>query len=173
MSHRISATAGLRALTASALTGALAVAAHGWAGGGWPVGGAGVLLAATAAVVGLSALSERAAATPMLAVLLAGGQLGGHLALAVAGHSHASPLPGPLMLSMHLVAVAVGAVLMSACERLCQVLSQVARRCVRISRVPVGTRTALPVTGDGQPLQHVLLLAASISHRGPPACVRL
>ena len=174
MSHLLSPTSGLRGLSACAFTGALAVAAHASAGGGWPVGGAGVLLAATAVVVGLSALSERAAAMPVLAALLAGGQLSGHLALAAAGHSHgqATPLPTEQMLVMHVVAVLVGAVLVSACERLCQLLSQVARRCVHISRVPVSIRTALPVAGDGQPLQHVLLLAASISHRGPPACVR-
>jgi hypothetical protein len=156
-------------------TGALAVAAHAVAGGGWPAGGAGVLLAATAAVVGLSALSERASGAPILAVLLAGGQLAGHVALSAAGHSHGqtSTLPIQLMLLTHAVAVVAGAVLVSACERLCQVLSRVARRCVGIARVPVDVRTGPAVTQDGQPLQHVLLLAASISHRGPPVRVRL
>lgn len=111
----------------------------------------------------------------MLAALLACGQLTGHVALAAAGHAHGetSTLPAPLMLLTHAVAVVAGAVLVSACERLCQVLSRAVRRCVGIAQLPVDVRTPRAVTPDGQPLQHVLLLAASISHRGPPARIRL
>lgn len=175
MYRALSPSAGLRGLSTFAFTGALAVAAHAVAGGGWPAGGAGVLLTVTAAVVGLCALSERAAGTAMLAAVLAGGQLAGHVALAASGHSHGetSTAPTQVMLLTHAVAVVAGAVLVSACERLCQVLSQVARRCVSIARAPVEVRTALAVTPDDQPLQHVLLLAASISHRGPPVGLAL
>ncbi|CAN5401856.1 hypothetical protein BH10ACT9_BH10ACT9_23300 [soil metagenome] len=166
--------AAFRALTTSAFTGALAVAAHAVAGGGWPTGGAAVLLASVAAVVGLIASADRAAGTPNLVALLAAGQLAGHLSLAIAGHLHdeTSGLPTTLMLLTHAVAVLVGAALVSGCERLGSALSRVVRRCVRLACTPSDGR-ATAVRLDGHPWQHVLLIAASISHRGPPARVRL
>ena len=175
MPDRFSPPASLRGLTAAAFTGALAVAAHAVAGGGAPHGGAPVLLAATAAVIGLAAISDRASDIRVLASLLAGGQLVGHMALATAGHSHGetSSWPSLLMLLMHLVAVAVGAVLVSACERLVHALTRVVRQRVAAVRAPVEIRQTAPVIRDCQPLQHILLIAASISHRGPPVCISL
>lgn len=171
MSRR-TAPAAFRGLTTTAFTGALAVPAHAVAGGGWPTGGAAVLLAATAAVVGLIAVADQVAATSALLALLAGGQVAAHLSLAAASHTHDenSSVPTALMFCTHAVAVLVGAVLISAAERVCRALSQAARRCLAVARTPICTRTAAAPTTDDQPLQHVLLLAASISHRGPPAC---
>lgn len=174
MSRR-TAPAAFRGLTTTAFTGALAVAAHAVAGGGWPTGGAAVLLAATASVVGLIAMADRVAATSVLLALLAGGQVAAHLSLAAASHTHDenSGVPTALMFCTHAVAVFVGAMLTSAAERVCRALCRAARRCLTVARTPVRTRTLAAITTDDQPLQHVLLLAASISHRGPPACVSL
>jgi hypothetical protein len=77
------------------------------------------------------------------------------------------------MLLTHAAAVLVGATLVSACERLGAALSRVLRRCVHLACTPSDIRAATAVRLDGQPWQHVLLLAASISDRGPPARVRL
>ena len=105
---------------------------------------------------------------------MAGGQVAAHLSLAAASHTHDenSSVPTALMALLHAGAVLIGAALLSASERLCHALSQVARRCQGSTRAPTGHRPAAPVIVDDQPLQHVLLIAASISHRGPPACVR-
>jgi hypothetical protein len=151
------------------------VAAHAVAGGSGPHGGAAVLLAVTAAVIGVAALTERASDIRILATLLACGQVAGHLALATAGHSagQTSNSSAPLMLLMHLVAVAAGAALVCASERLLCALTRVIRHFLVTVRAPIEIMPPAPVVRDHQPLQHFLLIAASISHRGPPACASL
>ncbi|WP_197379184.1 hypothetical protein [Mycolicibacterium mengxianglii] len=173
MSARVSPVARLRGLTASAFTCALAVAAHALAGGGWPTGGAAALLVVVAVAICLAAVADRAAQKPTLIALLAAGQGAAHAALAC-GHLHGetSTVPWQLMLLAHALAVIAGASLMSAAEGLCCALSRVVRRCVTTvcgaPHVPKTTRAWL----EHPPRQHVLLLAASISHRGPPVCAK-
>lgn len=162
----------LRGATAGALTATLAVAAHAAAGGAVPSGGAAVLLAVLSAVLGAVAGStERLAETRTLLVLLVAGQVIGHAMLAAAGHSHAAALQ-PAMLSAHLLAVLAGAVLIAVADRLCRALSRAVHGCtaVPVSAPTAPRRPALPRVH--QPLQSRLLIAVSISHRGPPAALR-
>ena len=153
------------------LTAALAIAAHGAGSGAPPTGAATAILVVLAATVGaLAATIARAAEARVLVVLLAAGQLLGHVILSAVGHSHgssASP-PAAAMLAAHLAAIATGAVLIAAGDRLCRAVSRAVRAAVRAVVPPV---IAAPVlaTGDAdQPLRSALALAASMSHRGPP-----
>ncbi|AQA02923.1 hypothetical protein BVC93_11315 [Mycobacterium sp. MS1601] len=156
-----------KASTAAAFTAALAVAAHALAGGGWPTGGAVALLAVLAVATGLVA---GASADRHLAVILALGQATGHLALAAVGHvHHTATAPWQLMLFSHAVAVTVGAALMILAQQLGRVLSRAIRRCTTAVQVPADAPHILQLRVDHQPLQHVRLLAASLTHRGPPA----
>ena len=72
------------------------------------------------------------------------------------------------MLAAHLLAIVAGAVLIAAGDRLWR--ARVARRarcCAH--RLPAGRRAPiLSRVGADQPLRSALLLAASVSHRGPP-----
>ena len=68
--------------------------------------------------------SDRAGGPLALLCVLAVGQLGGHLVLSAGGHQHvpepgpSTDIPAPVMLLAHLTAVAFGAILIAACERL-------------------------------------------------------
>jgi len=170
-----SAAARLRGMAAGLLTAALAVAAHGVAGSGAPTGTAVVLLAVSAATVGgLAATITRTADVRVLLGLLTAGQFVGHLMLSVAGHSHGgSTSPDPAMLVAHGSAVAAGAFLIAAGDRLCRAVSRAVQVAGRAIASPVGGRPMAVTAGADQPLRSALLLAASVSHRGPPVgCAR-
>jgi hypothetical protein len=160
-----------RAASAALLTVALAVGAHALADG--PPSGAGVVLAALLAgtLGALSASTQRARGAPGLIALLAVGQILGHLVLA-ASHSHGAVAgePTPLMVGAHAAAVAVGALLIAAGDRLCRALSTAVRALTAPSSWPPEAVVVETTTSD-QPLQSMLLLAASVSHRGPPVGV--
>jgi hypothetical protein len=160
----------LRGAAAGLLTAALAVAAHGGAGGGVPTGTAVVLLAVLAATIGgLAATGARTADVRVLLALLAAGQLVGHVMLSVDGHSHGAPAsPAPAMLVAHAAAVAAGAVLIAAGDRLCRAVSRAVEVTVRAIAAPIPGRPILVTAGADQPMRSALLLAASVSHRGPP-----
>jgi hypothetical protein len=90
--------------------------------------------------------------------------------LGAVGHGHppAAAPPGAVMLAAHLVAIAIGALLIAAGDRLCRSVSRAVKAAVRTVCPPV---VATPVVATGnadQPLRSALLLAASVSHRGPP-----
>jgi hypothetical protein len=161
----------LRGTAAGLLTGALAVAAHGIGSGTVPTGAAAAQLAVIAATVGaLTGTIRGAADARALLALLAAGQLLGHLMLSAVGHSHtsASTPHAAAMLAAHVLAIAVGALLIAAGERVCRAVSRGVRAAVRIVSQPV---TAVPIVtapAADQPLRSALLLAASVSHRGPP-----
>ena len=160
----------VRGVTAGVLTAALAVAAHGAGGGVLPNGAAMSLLAVLAATVGALATAIPHTRTPWcLLSLLAVGQLLGHLLLSTAGHHHgaSSAPPAAAMLAAHLLAIIAGATLIAAGERLWRALSRAVRAVVRV--VCVVTVRPMPVVRRAdQPLRSALLLAASVSHRGPP-----
>jgi hypothetical protein len=161
----------LRGIAAGLLTAALAVAAHAVGSGAPPTGAAVVLLAVLAVTVGaLAATIARAADARVLLVLLAAGQLCGHLTLSAVGHSHAATTgpPAAVMLTAHVVAVAVGALLIAASDRLCRAVSRAVRAAARILAAPVAAAPALVIGQADQPLRSRLLLEASVSHRGPP-----
>jgi hypothetical protein len=165
----VTAAARLRGTAVGLLTAALAVAAHGAAGGA--PAGAGIALLGVLAITagGLAATLARATDVRVLLCLLAAGQLVGHLMLGIAGHSHGGPVSSaPPMLVAHALAVVVGAVLIAAGDRLCRAVSRAVETAVRpiSAAVPAGP---MVVWSDAhQPMRSALLLAASMSHRGPP-----
>jgi hypothetical protein len=168
MSHRLSDPAALRGLAVGSLTAALALAAHGASGAALGSGAAAILLALLAGGFGaLASTLERAAEPPILVALLAVGQAVGHLMLAATGHSHAA-FPNGAMLAAHLIAVVVGALLIAGAERLCRALSTVLREGNTRRTPPPVARPLWALTRPDHPLQSRLLVAVSISHRGPP-----
>ncbi|MBN3511231.1 hypothetical protein [Mycolicibacterium nivoides] len=168
---RIDSAAPLRGTAVGSLTAALAVAAHGAAGGALPGGAVAAQLVVLAVTFGsVAATVARANRTAVLWGLLGTGQLLAHVLLATAGHSH-SAQPGLVMFGAHLAAVSLGAGLIAWGTRLWAAMSRVVRAMVREGRtgpVPTVCRMA---RGTDQPLQSALLLAASVSHRGPPVGV--
>ncbi|MFN8032686.1 MAG: hypothetical protein U0Q47_05205 [Mycobacterium sp.] len=169
MSHRPSDPVALRGLGVGCLTAALALASHGAAGGPVSSGAALILLALLAAGFGgLAFTLDRADEPAVLLVVLGAGQVVGHLMLAAAGHSHAA-VPDAGMLAGHLVAVLIGALLIAGAERLCRALSNVLRGAHSAgAAAPVPRLMRAPALSQ-HPQQSRLLVAASISHRGPPA----
>jgi hypothetical protein len=162
----------LRGIAAGLLTAALATGAHGAADGAAPSSTAVALLAVLAATVGgLAATVSRAADVRVLIGLLATGQVLGHVMLAAAGHSHgaASAAPASAMLIAHAVAVIVGALLIAAGDRLCRAVCRVVEVAARTVAPPVPA-CAFVVADADHPLRSMLLLAVSVSHRGPPVC---
>lgn len=157
----------LRASAAGLLTAALALAAHATGGGHLGLGPATVGLLLVGLTVGATA-----AALPStrnvgaMALVLIAGQVVGHAVL-LAGHPHTVAGPHGPMLAAHLGAVLLGALLITAGERLCRMLVRVARR----AAAPVIARefgAPRVLTSGDHPLFAELLLAASMSHRGPP-----
>ncbi|ANZ27382.1 hypothetical protein A4U64_23910 [Rhodococcus sp. WB1] len=152
----------LRGAAAGALTAALAVAAHGGAGGGVPGNAAVALLLAVAAGVGLVAAHLRAVPT---AVLLAAGQGATHLVLATVttGHLHAS---APMLVA-HTVAVVACAALLEAAQRLYGPLTRAVRAAWTAAPPRIeAARTVLPVVA-GRTVASARPTPC-ISRRGPP-----
>ena len=168
MSHRLSDPSTLRGLAVGSLTAALALAAHGAAGAALGSGAAAILLVLLAAGVGaLASTIERAREPAVLVALLAVGQAVSHLMLAAAGHSH-GPVPGGAMLAAHLLAVVLGALLIAGAERLGRALSTVLGEPAARRTPPPVVRPTWELARPDHPLQSRLLVAVSISHRGPP-----
>jgi hypothetical protein len=71
------------------------------------------------------------------------------------------------MLAAHASAVVVGAILIAAGDRLCCAVSRVLKVATRAVAAPIPAKQVAVLGGD-QPLRSALLLAASVSHRGPP-----
>jgi hypothetical protein len=161
----------LRGTAAGLLTAALAVAAHSVGSGALPTGAIVAQLGVLAATVGaLAATIARAADARVLVCLLAAGQLCGHVMLSAVGHSHAvtTAPPAAAMLVAHVVAVGAGAFLIATSDRLCRAVSRAVRAAVRIVAAPVAVAPVVVIGQADQPLRSALLLAASVSHRGPP-----
>ncbi|MBV9089021.1 MAG: hypothetical protein JO044_03795 [Mycobacteriaceae bacterium] len=158
-----------RGAAAALLTGALAVGAHGVAGGA-PEGAGVALLGVLAGTVGaVTATSRRPPGRVTLLAILALGQVIGHLVLTAGCQHHATPsgLPTAPMIAAHGLAVMAGAALIAGADRLFRALSTAVRAVGGLSEPLAATATAPVVAGD-QPPQSMLLLAASVSHRGPP-----
>jgi hypothetical protein len=155
-------------VTTGLLTAALAVAAHGAGGGALPNGATAALLAVVAATAGAVAATVSPPSTPRyLLGLLAVGQLLGHLLLSAADHRHQAAQPAPAMVAAHVIAIAAGAMLIAAGEQLWRALSRTVCAVVRIV-CTVAAKPAAAARRADQPLRSALLLAASVSHRGPP-----
>lgn len=103
----------------------------------------------------------------MLLALLAAG-LVGHLMLGAAGHHHSAAPPAVAMLATHLAAVVGGALLIAAGERLCRAVSHAVGVVPAAVSAPVTPASIVAMPRADQPMQSAQLLAASVSHRGPP-----
>ncbi|MFD6893874.1 hypothetical protein ACFWB0_04890 [Rhodococcus sp. NPDC060086] len=148
--------------TAGVSTAALAVAAHGAAGGSIPTNPAVALLTAVAVGVGIVG-AGRPGTSPV--ALLAAGQLGTHIVLSTLtdGHLHISAS----MLVAHTVAVVGCALLIGIADRLYTACTSVVRR-IRPWRPTVPAPAFLIPAVDTDP--YILRpLPSSISRRGPPA----
>ncbi|MEN3318130.1 MAG: hypothetical protein V7643_1531 [Mycobacterium sp.] len=160
------------------LTAALAIAAHAMAGGAVPPGSTAVLLSVLAVTAGsVAATVDRTADARVLFALLAVGQLVAHMMLTTAGHtdcamSGGSPAsggtPAAAMLAAHTVALVVCAALIAAGDRLCRAVTSALHACAGELPGMLATAPAAAVTAGDQPLRSTLLLAASVSRRGPP-----
>ncbi len=158
----------VRGVIVGLFTGALAMAAHGFADHMVPSGGMLALLAVISAAFGAAVTTWQQTAQPHVLIgVLALGQLVGHLALSAGG-----AMPGtqsaPLMLAAHLAAVLAAAVLVTTAERLYLTLSSVIGRCTTVPTAPTAPSAPAGAVRSDPPQQRVLLMAASISHRGPP-----
>lgn len=163
---RTDPAAPLRGPAAGLLTAALAVAAHGVASGTPPAGAVAIQFALLAATVGaLASTIRRADDARVLLALLGTGQFLGHVMLSAAGHDHAPTAP---MVAAHLAAVAAGAVLIAASDRLCAALSRAVRVVAWMACPTVAPPSAVAPRSADQPRHSARLLAASVSHRGPP-----
>jgi hypothetical protein len=159
----------LRGTATGALTVALASTAHAAAGGALPSGATAAQLVVLAAVIG--ALSATIADRfRVQLVLMAAGQLLGHLVLGTVGHHHANAAgpPAATMVAAHLIAVACGAALIGAAGHLCAAISRAVRTAVASTPTPVITAHPTALLPADQPLHSALQLATSMSHRGPP-----
>ncbi len=163
--------ASLRGGAVGALTVALAVAAHGSAGGGYPSGSALMFLLVVG--VGVGALATMPA--PGMVRLLGGlmiGQFAAHLALAAGSpqemtHDH-SVLPSASMLAFHLAASTVAAVLVCTAERLYGPITSIVRA-VLDPPLPLPDASAGGYVGAvGFELSPQHRFTTSISRRGPP-----
>jgi len=72
------------------------------------------------------------------------------------------------MLAAHAVAVVVGAALIAAGGRLCRAATSALRAFASERAAILATAAAAAVNAGDQPLRSTLLLAASVSRRGPP-----
>src|SRR5271166_3672686 len=118
----------------------------------------------------VAAKSGRAPGRTILLAILASGQIIGHLVLAAAGHHHGAAWGAPAapMIAAHAVAVVAGALLIAGADRLFRALSTAVRGVAGLHH-PLAAAATSPVVAGDQPHQAMLLLAASVSHRGPPA----
>ncbi|TCN52289.1 hypothetical protein EV641_108166 [Rhodococcus sp. SMB37] len=147
--------------TAGVSTAALAVAAHGAAGGSVPTNPAVALLTAVAVGVGIVG-AGRPAMSPV--ALLAAGQLGTHLVLSTLtdGHLHLSVS----MLAAHTAAVVGCALLIGIADRLYAACTSVVQH-ARPWRPTIAAPAVLVPRIDTDPYI-VRPLPSCISRRGPP-----
>ncbi|MFC4603431.1 hypothetical protein [Rhodococcus kronopolitis] len=168
----------VRGTAVGGVTVAVAVAAHGIAGGGLPSGSTLVLLAGFAAVlVGVSAaIPVLRSGRPALVAVLAAGQVGAHLTLGVGGHHSGvsdSAVPSLGMVVAHVLAIGVCAAAIAAAERIGPRTEAALRAVVAaiFAAIPVAerARTWRPVV-DVHPIVSALCRAAT-PRRGPPVLV--
>lgn len=167
----------VRGLAVAASVVALAIGAHGLAGGGAPQGTTLLLLGGVAAVLAAAVIAVPALATRRrwLVPVLATGQVLSHTALSL-GDAHGamhsgSHLTVPMLIA-HSAAVVACAVLIAGAElvgpRAAAALRRILPRILAI--LPVHLEPALPhVVADIRPARSSVW-AGPIARRGPPAC---
>ena len=173
-----SPAASLRGGAVGALTVALAVAAHGMAGGGYPSGSATVFLLIVAIGVGaIASMPNPRSSRSQLATVLGGlllGQSASHIALAVGNplemmHGH-SIVPSATMIGFHLAASAATAVLVCAAEGLYGPVTSIVRAVLDPPLPLPGVSTGPFFVGNPEK-SSLQFFGTSISRRGPPVSV--
>ncbi|MFC9894139.1 hypothetical protein ACFVMC_10640 [Nocardia sp. NPDC127579] len=174
-----SAVARVRGAAAGSISGAIALAAHGWASGAMPPEGSTLmLLAAAAAVIGalVAGLAPlRDSAGGLIGALVAG-QLLGHVTMGLgSGHvQHGDAQLTPAMLAAHIVAAVVAAFVIRGAEAAYRIGT------AALARV-VPARYRAPAIPAPAPLRtrhrdHVILrvlAAETLRTRGPPHTARI
>ncbi|MBF6290078.1 hypothetical protein GV791_24840 [Nocardia cyriacigeorgica] len=174
-----SGLAQLRGGVAGSLSGAVSVAAHGWASGGMtPSSSTLALLVAASAVVGalVAGLAPLRTGAAGLVTVLAAGQLLGHLSLGWgSGHLHHGDLQlTPAMIAAHLVAVAGAAVLIRGAEFAYRIGSSALARVLPLRYHPPAIAGPAPLRTSHRDRVILWVLAAeSTRTRGPPSAIRL
>lgn len=174
-----SGIARLRGGAAGSLSGAVSVAAHGWASGGMATSSATLsLLVAAAAVVGalVAGLAPLRTGSAGLVTVLAAGQLLGHLSMGWgSGHLHHGDLQlTPAMIAAHLVAVAVAAILIRGAEFAYRIGGSALARVLPLRYHPPAIAGPAPLRTHHRDRVILWVLAAeSTRTRGPPSAVRL
>ncbi|WP_254206038.1 hypothetical protein [Nocardia alni] len=172
--RRRHAAARVRGGSAGAVSGALAIAAHGWTAQGMPVRSSTlILLVGVCAVVGALVTGLRPLRTTRLglAVALVGGQVLGHCALAIdmVGMMHERSMWSSEMLGAHIAAALVAAVVIQGAEaayrELCSVLSRMLPILVRPPAIQ--SASSLRITHRDNIVQRILA-TDSLRTRGPP-----
>ena len=161
----------LRGGAVGSVTAALAVAAHGMAGGGWPDGTALTLLVVVS--IGTGAMTAVPRRSTVLLPALMGGQTLAHLALSLGNmpgmlHSH-SLLPSTAMIAFHAAASMVAALLIAAAERLYGPITSIVRAVLALLiPLPDGSAVGRVRFSVAVPSVHGTALNWAISRRGPP-----
>ncbi|WP_025347964.1 hypothetical protein [Nocardia nova] len=166
------AVARLRGASAGSISGALSIAAHGWAAGGMPVQSSTLMLlvaastAVGALVAGVSPLRTGAAG---LVAALFGGQLLGHLVMSAdMAHMHDMPTWTPAMLGAHLVGAFAAAIVILGAEAAYRIATAVARVLPVLVSAPATPEPTLPRSAHRDRVILRIFPADTLHTRGPP-----
>jgi hypothetical protein len=110
----------------------------------------------------------RGMASGLLTAALAVAAHGVLLSVALHDHMQWTAPPTAVMVLAHGVAIGVGAMLIAVGDRLCRAVTRVIQAAARVAVLPVATARRLGSRRTEEPLRSMLLLIASLSHRGPP-----
>ncbi|QIS24568.1 hypothetical protein [Nocardia terpenica] len=175
---RRAAVARFRGGSAGSVSGALSIAAHGWASGGMPLeSGTLALLVAACTVVGalVSGVGPLRSTVFGLITALVGGQLLGHTTMSVGmvHMHHGTSMWTPTMLAAHLVAAVCAAVVILGAEAAYRIGTAVLARALPVLRgTPAIAGPLLRITHRDRVILRVLA-ADTLRTRGPPALVRV
>ena len=162
----------LRGGAVGSVTAALAVAAHGIAGGGYPSGSALALLPVLS--IGIGAMTAVPRRSTLLLPALMVGQLLAHIALSMGGmadsmHEHHTLLPSTAMMAFHAAASVVAALLIAAAERLYGPITSIIRAVLALlTPLPDGSAVGRVRFSVAMPSVHGIAADWAISRRGPP-----
>ncbi|MCM6776280.1 hypothetical protein NDR87_20260 [Nocardia sp. CDC159] len=176
---RRTAVARLRGAAAGSVSGALSVAAHGWASGGMPLQTSTLtLLIAGATVVGtlVSSLGALRGTAAGLVAALFGGQLLGHSAMSIGmmHMPHVESLWTPAMLGAHLLAAVGAAIVILGAEGAYRIGTAVLTRVLPgLLRAPAIAGPTLPRSAHRDRVILRILAADTRRTRAPPLLVRV
>lgn len=169
---RRAAVARLRGASAGSVSGALSIAAHGWAAGGMPVQSSTLmLLVAASTVVGalVAGLAPLRTTAVGLVAALWGGQLIGHLVMSAdMAQMHDMPLWTPAMLGAHLVGAVCAAVVILGAEAAYRIGTAVVRALPVPVSLPAVDEPILPRSVHRDRVILRIFPTETFRTRGPP-----